>query len=204
MADSDTEICNMALGHLGIDADIAALTTDRTPEARACRKFFSTTRRQTLRDYNWPFAKKFADLALVEEEPNDAEWGYSYRLPSDCLMARRVLNGNRNPSRDNETKFIEGADSSGSLIYTDQEDAVLEYTYLNSTATQYPDDFVMAMSLRLAAVIAPQLTGGDPFKLGVLCLQKYKLEMSMAVANAGNSQRPEEPPMAESIRARDE
>ncbi len=156
-----------------------------------------------MRDFNWPFAKKFADLALVEEEPNDGEWGYSYRYPSDCLMTRRILTGDRNPSRDTEAKFIEGADDAGSLIYTDIEDAGLEYTYLNEVVTRYPDDFVMALAMRLAAHIAPQVTGGDPFKLGLQCLQKYRLEIGMAVANSLNSQRPDEPPAAESIRARD-
>ncbi len=67
---------------------------------------------------------------------------------------------------------------------------------------QYPDDFKMAMSLRLAGAIAPMVTGGDPFKLGVQALQKYRIEISMAASNAANAENPDSPPEAEWIRGR--
>jgi len=203
MADSDTEICNMALGHLGIDNEIATLATDRSPEARACRKFFATIRDQALRDFPYSFARKFATLSLVQSDPTDY-WAYSYRMPSDCLMPRRIVSGILQDTRQSRIAYDEGSDNDGMLIYTSQTDAVLEYTKRAATATFYPVDFVMACSLRLASVIAPQLTGGDPFKLGVQCLQKYRLENSIAMTNNANASQPEENPPAESIRARDE
>lgn len=85
---SSTEISNMALSHLAISREIAALDTERSQEAQACRRFYETVRKTVLRDYPWPFATKFATLALVEDDPN-SEWDFSYRYPSDCLNARR-------------------------------------------------------------------------------------------------------------------
>ena len=48
----------------------------------------------------------------------------------------------------------------------------------------------MALSLRLAAYIAPRVTGGDPFKLGMRALELYAVEMSKAKKNASNEQKP--------------
>lgn len=207
MADSDTDICNMALGHLGIDNDIAELETERSAEARACRKFFATVRDQCLRDFPYPFARKRVALSLITDSEDDDhptdEWDYQYGLPSDCLMPRRIISGTRQDTRDTRTSFLEAHGDSAQVIYTDMEDAELEYTKRVTEAGRYPADFAMAVSLRLAAVIAAQLTGGDPFKVGVQALQKYRLEMSIAKANAANEEQQEEHPEAESIRARE-
>lgn len=208
MADSDTEICNMALGHLGVDNDIAELDTERSVEARVCRKFFDTTRDQCLRDFPYPFAKKIETLSEItnaedddDDHPTD-EWDYQYAVPSDCLMPRRILSGSRQDSRDTRVPFLESYGDAGQVIFTDKDEAVLEYTKRVDEAVRYPADFAMMMSLRLAAVIAPQLTGGDPFKLGERCLAKYMMELKIARANAANEEQPEEHPDAESIRAR--
>jgi hypothetical protein len=208
MADSDTEICNMALGHLGIDAEIGILSTERSAEARACRKYFTTVRDQCLRDFPYPFSKKLATLAEITNAEDDEdthpteEWDYQYAVPSDCLMPRKIQSGTRQDTRDSRVAFLEAYGDSGQVIFTDMDDAILEYTKRVDSAVRYPADFVMACSLRLAAVIAPQLTGGDPFKLGIQALQKYKIEISIAKANAANEEQPEETPDAEWIRAR--
>lgn len=201
MASSDTEICNMALGHLMVDNDISELSTERSLEARSCRKYYETVRSQVLRDFPWPFAKRLVTLALVEEDPSD-EWAYSYRYPSDCLMLRRILSGTRNDSRDTRVPYLETGDDTGKLIYTDMEDAVMEYTKRITDVQVYPDDFVMMLTLRLSAVIAPQVTGGDPFKLGVQALQKYMMELRLARGNAASEEQPEENSEAEWIRGR--
>src|ERR1044071_5881014 len=117
MATSATEICNMALGHLGIDNDIGDLDTDRTVEARVCRKFYETTCDQVLRDFAWPFAKKLVALALItdaedDDHPTD-EWDYQYEVPSDSVMLRRIVSGTRNDSRDSRVAYLESNGDSG-------------------------------------------------------------------------------------------
>src|SRR3972149_4434558 len=49
-----------------------------------------------------------------------------------------------------------------------------------------------AFSYLLASLMAPKLTGGDPFKLGVRALQLYQYEIFRAKAAAGNESQPEE------------
>lgn len=199
---SETEIANLAISHLGVGKEISDLTTDRSQEALACRRFYATARDQVLRDFAWPFAMKTVALGLVEEDPND-EWGYSYRYPSDAVELRRIISGERNDNRQGRVPYRIGRDASGLLIFTDEEDAELEYTLRETDTGRYPADFVMALSLRLAVYIAPRLTAGDPFKLSMRALDLYNYELSQARANAANEEQPEEPPESEFIRERE-
>jgi len=204
---SETEICNMALSHLGVSKEIANLETERSAEASACRRFYDMTRDEVLRGFPWPFATKFAALGLVSDSDDDDhgndEWDYAYRYPTDCLKMRRIKSGTRNDSRSSRVPYIIAKDDEGKLIYTDQEDAEAEYTVLVDDPGLYPPDFVMALSLRLAAYIAPRLTAGDPFKMGDRSLKLYVLSQATAEANAVNEQQDEDTPDPDLIRARE-
>jgi hypothetical protein len=199
---TDTEIANLALSHLGIGKLLANLDTDRSEEGNVCRRFFDIAKDATLRDFSWPFATKFATLNLVEEDPT-GEWGYSYRYPSDCLMLRRIISESRNDSRQSQEPYKIGQDDEGLLIYTDREDAEVEYTVRVTNNDTLPSDFVMAFSFRLATYIAPTVTNGDPFKLGDKAMQRYVMEMTIARASVVNEEQPDEEVQSEFIRARD-
>ena len=199
---SITDICNMAISHLGISKDIANVTTEQSAEAKACRRFLDIARETVLKDYNWPFATKMATLNLVEEDPND-EWAYSYRYPSDCLYARRILSGFRDDTDLTRIPYKITQDSTGILIYCDTENAILEYTLNTKNVDLFSSDFKFALSYRLAHYIAPRITAGDPFGLGDKALQKYVLEIQRASANAFNEDKSSLPLTTDSISARD-
>ena len=195
---SEIAICNMALSHLGVAKEIANLETENSQEASACRRFFAQARDNTLRDYPWPFATKITTLALVEADPNE-EWGYSYRAPTDFLRINRILSGVRNDSARTRVPYRIVRDESGLLIYTDKEDAEIEYVMRETDPSRYPGDFTMALSLRLAAYIAPRLTAGDPYKLGERALRLHSLEISKAEATSVNEEQAEEAPESEMV-----
>lgn len=201
MAQTETEIANLALGHLGQSTEIANLQSTRTPEALAIRRIYDTMRRATLRDFAWPFATRIAALGLVEEAPN-LEWAFSYREPSDCLLMRKIQSGVRNDNRQSRVPFKGGRDGSGILIYTDKEDAIGEYTIDMTTVQNYPDDFVLALSLRIAAYAAPKICGEDPFKLGQASRQLYQMEIENAKNNAFTGEQREDVPDSELERSR--
>lgn len=205
MASSNTEIANMAISHLGVGVDIADLDTEDSQEAIACRRFYEPARKATLRDFPWPFATAFADLALVETTPDeiDEEWAYSHRYPSSCLKIRRIVSGVLPETRQSRIPYQEARDSTGKLIYSNYLTPRVEFTYDESTVSRFDDDFVLAFSLRLAAYVAPRLTSGDPFKLGLRALQLYMSHVGMAQATAVNEQQDREEPESEFIRARD-
>lgn len=199
---SKTNICNIALSHLGISKEIANVTTEQSQEAKACRLFYDVARKAVLKDFSWPFATRFADLNLIENNPND-EWFYSYRYPNDAVYIRRILSGFRD---DNEATMIAykiGQDDQGVLLYTDQANAKIEYTSNVENIDLFTSDFQIALSYRIAHYIAPRLTAGDPFNLGDKAMQKYMIEIGKASANAFNEDKSSLPLTTESIQARE-
>lgn len=204
MAESTTEIANMALSHLGSSKDIADLDTEASAEATACRRFYATSLRQTLRDFHWPFATKYAALGLVATTPSeiDGEWAYSYRYPSDCVKLRRIVSNTRPETRQARVPFQIARDTTGLLVYTNLALAEVEYTYAETSVIRFPDDFVQALSLRIAGYIAPRVTGGDQFKMGQRALQLYVWEIDRARASAGNEEQAHEDPASQLERDR--
>jgi hypothetical protein len=209
---AQTEICNMALSHLNVAKEIKNFTTDATMEAQAVRRMYLLGLRRSLRDFPWPWATKLAQLALVTDftatqvpaNANQPEYSYAYRYPQDCEKARRIPSGVRNDDQNSRVPFKIYADAQGGLIFTDMQNAQLEYTALLQNPEQYmPSDFVEAFSYLLAALIAPRLTGGDPFKVGAAARQNYMVTVMAAKANAVNEQVYDPMPDSEMIRVRD-
>jgi hypothetical protein len=198
---SKTEIFNMALGHLAVGEEVSNADTDPSEGARACRVYWARTVDACLRDGRWPFARRIKALALVGSDPTE-EWDYSYRYPTDCLFAHRILSGDRNAPVDSRVKFEITADSNYLLIYADEENAELEYTYREPNELLFPADFAIMLSYRLAAYIAPRLMGGDPAKLGERALQLYFAHLYQAQANAHNEDEPDNEPESEFQRSR--
>lgn len=198
---SVVDIYNLALSHLGIGKEVGSLT-EKTEEARACNRYFSITKDAMLRYFPWPFSTKIDALALIEEDPND-EWAYSYQIPSDCLNIKRILSGSRNDSRQERVSYKLTKGASGTVIFTDMEDAQAEYTVLTDDSTLYPVDFGLALSFRLAAYVAPRLTNGDPFKMGDRAMQMYEYELRKAQATVANEEQPDQLPDSEFIRGRE-
>lgn len=206
MASSDTEIANLALSHLGVGADIADLT-EKSAEAKACNRFFNTCRDELLRISPWPFATKFFTLSLLTSSadashPTD-EWNYVYQVPADCVFVRRILSGIRRDTNSSRVEFKIVYADSGLLIYCDEASAEIEYTARVTAIEKYPPDFVMAMSFRLAAYIAPRVTAGDPFKMTERALHFFQLSTSIAAANAFNEENDSQEPVTDLVRARD-
>lgn len=197
-----TEICNLALTHIGSSVDIANVETERSAEAMAFRKCFDIVMDMTLRDYAWSFATRVQPLSLVSTNPND-EWNFAYRYPVDCVQDRRIQSGIRNDNRQSRIPYSLFTDSSGILIYTDQPEAVLEYTGKEPDVSKWPPDAAMALSLRLAVYVSSTITGGDPFGVGNRAMQMYMFEISKAKASSANSGQAEQEPESEFIRVRD-
>lgn len=202
MSSTSTQICNMAIAHIGIGKRIANIESEQSAEANACRTFYEPLLEKILSDFDWPFATKFADLGLVEENPTD-EWAYAYRYPSDCLKLRRIPSGLRTDNRQSRIPFKVGQDTSGGLIYTDKKDAQMEYTLSVSNVSRFPPDFALAFSYLLAAMITPSLCGSDRMKIAPGLYQLYESTISDAKASAMNEEQPDQVPESEMIRSRE-
>lgn len=199
---SKTEILNMALSHLGISKDVANIDTEQgSEEATAGRRFYDIARDYTATRIAWPFLAKLAALALIEKTPN-SEWAFSYRYPSDCKYMKRILSGIRNDSRQTRSPYKIAQDTGGLVIFSDVENAELEYSVVADNPQLYSSDFTLAFSQYLGVLMAPRVTKGDQFNLAAKTLELFRLTVSQAQARALNEEQVEEEPDAEFIRAR--
>lgn len=198
---SVVNVYNMALGHLGAAATVSS-TTEKSAESNACNTFYLDALKATLRDYKPSEAKGFLTLSLIEEDPVD-EWAFSYDYPNTIAIILRVLSGLRNDSRDSRVPYEVGSDENGrALLYCDIESAEIEAIFVPKSIAILPSDFIIALSFRLAAYIAPIVTKGDPFKLGARALQLYAVEIRNAAVNSRNQNQPDKEPDSDHIRSR--
>lgn len=212
---SPVDICNLALSHVGVALEIQALN-DNTKEARACNRFFNVLRQNLLRKFPWPFATSTASLILLSDPnliiPATIEWQFSYRLPSDVLRARRILN-DRRPTWQTVVPYRIEKDSGGGILLTDYAPIAansvipaqpqLEYTVDVTDTTQFPADLAMAFSYALGKLVAPRVTTGDPYKLGDKCAAEFKSAWEAATGMAMDEEQPDKPAESEFVRARE-
>lgn len=201
---SKTSVCNQALLHLKNSKLITNVDTDNTVQSTAFLTFWDDAVEEILRAFDWPFAKEIAALAPVEEDPDDAvEWAFAYRWPADCLLARYIVDGNLQPSAESpRIAFEVGADDTGRLILTNEEDASLAYTKSIDDVTFMSPKVRRALSWKLAADVAPILCGDDRTGLGPRAEAKYEAELSKAIAEYRNERKPAPPRESEFIEGR--
>tara|TARA_R110002126_G_scaffold240379_3_gene383614 strand:+ start:140 stop:649 length:510 start_codon:yes stop_codon:yes gene_type:complete len=139
-------------------------------------------------------------LGLVQSDPND-EYQYEYRYPSDCQYIVRIVSGFITDNRQTELQFKIMRDATGRVIWTNVKDAELEYQFIETDESRHQADAVLAFSYKLAELIAPRVTAGDPFGLGEKARMNYERMKLSSFANSLNEQMEEEPPQSEFIRA---
>jgi hypothetical protein len=145
---------------------IRNLSSDQSREALAAAAIFEEELRATLRDFPWPFATVYATPVLVGGTASvrlNADWQYSYRLPSDAVFTRRIVTAAGRAFERYPPSFKLGQDATGALLYTDVAAPVLEYTTRPADAVRIADPlFREAFGWRLAAALAPSLAQVDP------------------------------------------
>jgi hypothetical protein len=212
--------CNLALSHIADGKEIANLETDKSQEAQACRRFYRTALRATLRDFPWPFASVSGPLALVagclpgEIPPTiplpgcehgwaHPHWRFLYQVPSTALHFMRVLSDRNMDTRQSRISYIIVNSPTGKQLYTNRPFAWGEWIIEADNPALWDADFELAFSFRLAMYIAPRLTGGDPFKLGDRAARFYDAELRRAQSTAVNEEQMEQDPESEFVRTRD-
>lgn len=201
---SKTAIVNIALARIGATKQVSNVDTERSNEAILARTFFEPALRFVLRDFPWPFATAYEQLALVggsASEHVNYDWTFSYRYPSDCLFVRRIVTerGGRNDL--DPPPFRIGRDTQGRLIFTDEEDAQIEYTAVITDPEQLDDIAASALAWKLGADFAPGLSRIKD--MAKTCMQMYQIDLSKSESRALNEGQQDRPQEAEFTRARD-
>ena len=175
MANSATDICNLALGHLG-EKRITSLDEDSVA-ARACALHYETTLEEVLRSHRWNFAQTRAELTALADEPLFG-CDYQYQLPADCL---RVLEFNDSECGDvvSDQYIIEGR-----RLLTNASEAKLVYTKRITDVSAFDSLFVKALAVKLAVAVSETLRGSTG-KTGEL-LQAYE-KITAPLARRGDA-----------------
>lgn len=205
-AASATAIANLALSHLGISTVLSDITTGTTVPDTQCNLHYAICRDEMLRAAQWAFAKKRASgsgkTELTSSSTYYGHWTFSYTYPTDCLMMRRIVWDEVREARIDHRQSIIPYVIDQNKVYTDQDDAIFEYTMQYTTVTGFPVDFVMALSYLLASRIAAAVTGGDPFRLTDKAMRLYKLAYGIASKNNINEEQLDEEHESQMIRHR--
>lgn len=168
------KVCKVALSHIGISEPLVDIVTDNTPQAELCRLHYVDSVNESLRDFPWDFATRYADLVHVagSEEINlgvNDDWSYSFRVPTDCLFPRRLVRKEFKREYDPDPPPFRqtSADATGRLLLTnfrdpDSDDTApavqLEYTFRPDCAAGEGDAlYRLALSWLVASKLAPAL-----------------------------------------------
>lgn len=193
---SEVDICNLALGHLGDDATVASLDPpEGSAQAEHCARFYPMARDLVLDAHRWGFATRRAPLALLSATPPSA-WAYAYAQPADALNLIAVLapdapDDNSATGQYTPQPFIAETDDSGAtVIYTNQQNAVLRYTRRITDPTMFPPTVVHGLSLMLASMLAgPVLKGDTGIKAAALWVDRAEKWLERAKESDANQQR---------------
>lgn len=156
-----TAIANYGLSQLeGFRID--DFDTDASEEAQVIRDLWVGLFEEKIRQYQWQWAERIQALGLVETEPS-AEWGFSYRYPSNCLDFKGIDNGDRSGVKIPEIEMEITNDDTGLLILTDESEATGIWTLKDPPIKLWPSDFKTAFAIELAAMAAPRIMkeGGE-------------------------------------------
>lgn len=169
-----TRIANMALGHIG-KPQIATLL-EQSVEARTCAFFYDEATAIAKARSSWSFARGIQALAAVDNT-YPQRWSYKYDMPSNAAKIVRLV-PLVDPFQTDKTPPIP-YELLGGALFTDEPDAVAEIVEANNTPAAWSADFALAVSYRLAQMIAPTLTRKSSYSNDLL--QAYEMAITRAV-----------------------
>lgn len=214
---SAVESVNNALLLIGHTSFVEDFVDPQNETERVANQIYESTRREVLSDFPWPFARVFAPLALLTNETPG--WSYTYRYPTDCLMAKFVTDagGYRLPAQVwfDQNAFnnvylpiprmsyevqADSEDDGSKVIMTDVQDAYLWYVKDVSNMNQWTQLARTALEARLAMKFALGLKA-EP-NMFANASGMYQVALTKAQAHAFNEQRPDDIPQSPAIQAR--
>lgn len=190
---SDVDICNLALSHLGDEAEVSAIAPpDGSPQAAQCGRFYPMARDVLLEAHPWTFATKRVALAEVTNTLPD-DWTYAYALPSTCLRPLAALYPGLpaqlfGESDDGSHPYIvETAEDGGLVLFTNLQTATLRYIDRVEDTAKFTPGFTAALSRLLASYLAgPILKGREGRAEAQNQLKLFEFEYRKAAAANAN------------------
>ncbi|NJO00393.1 MAG: hypothetical protein HC880_00755 [Bacteroidia bacterium] len=154
---TETEICNLALSHLGTNQITDIDGTD--PESVACATMFDPARDEVLSDFQWTFCN--TQLVLTEIDETRLGWDFIYSYPQQAVRVWNIYNEATFKDKTNQD-FELYFDAAGvKRIASNLDSAYADYSYRVTDTTLWEQKFINALSYKLASMISHTLIG-DP------------------------------------------
>ncbi len=173
------EMCNRALGRIGIDQLIESLD-DPNNRARNCKLQYEPCRDEVLEDFPFNFAQTFVALSLVADVTVPG-WRYAYRYPNGAVKVHRVTDEtgmrlvnnsaytcndvwdyNQMPAKMPFLVMADATTDGAKLILSDVEIAYAWYTLKVTDPNQFSPLFRSALSWRMAMELALSVKASVP------------------------------------------
>lgn len=206
---SETDICNLALGHLGDIANIASISPpDGSIQSQHAATFYPIARDSLLEMRYWNFATTRVPLSLLATQMT--EWAYIYAAPTDALRFLAVLASDAPDDYSSSNTGLPNGVGIGfgdvftpesygiytpqpfavesdsvlgtPIILTNLQGATLRYTKRVTDSTRFTPLFTRALSWLLASDLAGPVLKGD---IGAAATERcYKMAMTVLAAAA--------------------
>lgn len=201
MAQSTTQLANLALQRAQCGKRLNSFDSDSGPEANLARDCYEMLRDMMLRENLWNFAKKRVQLAELAVAP---VFGYNnaYGLPSDCLRIIAVHPYDSDMTQVKyrvETVSVAGTDTPA--IITDTEQAYLRYVKRVEAPAAFTADFYDALAWRMSVEFASGIKKSA--QLAAQNMKAYNQAISIAKGTGGIEDWPEDYHEGSWSRARD-
>ncbi|MDY2869206.1 MAG: hypothetical protein SOT69_10835 [Mesosutterella sp.] len=199
---TSVDICNQALAMLGDPASVSSIDPpDGSPQAGHCSRWYPIALRRLLEEHAWSFATvKATPSQLADEKLETSGFQYAFAVPSQCI---RIL-GVEDSTYHEPMEFIAMRRDNVPAILTNQPDPVMTYvTYVDSPAI-FPNYFIDALVVRLAAYLVGPLRRSDASsQTAVGLLKLYEQALSEAkTADSLSGVRRQDKYVAAQLRAR--
>lgn len=178
------DICNLALGHLGDDAEVSAISPpDGSPQAAHCARYYPIARDALLAMHPWTFAVvRRTDLGEMASRATVA-YPYAYAKPSGVITPVKALRADHADEEDEGITYkVEG-----DVILAKEEIATLIAVERVTNTAKFSPLFVTCLSWLLASYltgpILKELAGG---KVARQMLQQFSIEFGRATGTDAN------------------
>jgi len=181
---SQADICNLGLVNLGQSPDITSINPpDGTKYSAAAAQFWPIMLDKVLGECDWDFARKLETLQEVADTEPEA-WEYAFALPTDVVVIRMLQQADQtDPNIGIPYEIKQG------ILFCNEADVVLRYTYRNTTTSNYPNGVVLAMGAYMAHLLAAPVTK-DPKISGAWSQQYGRYLAEAMILNASRTVNP--------------
>jgi hypothetical protein len=166
------KIFNLALGALLLKKRISDTETDVSPENQTLNVHWETALYSTLEDLDLDGTSAQKTAELRETDPNDL-WLFAYKYPDDCVFFRRIQTQQLKDVRSTQVPKRIGIHNGEKVIFTNQEDIIIEYIPKDVPLTTLSANVGLAIAYKLALLASPLIAGKGADKLTKQLSERY-------------------------------